>query len=137
MNLEKLWDKQTELIQFMRDSEYSKNYIGKLNREIEWLLAHAEKEGIASYEQACEVRLRGKTDQVGREYRCFYGLLMRFNLYDMLPRGKTGISLVKQGNYSLLSPNFKDLVDCCLASAKSRRVSDETAQGLTSRASAF
>lgn len=137
MDLEKLRNKQTELIQYMRGSEYSKYYIGKLNREIKWLFAHAEKDGIVSYEQACEVRSRGKTDQMRREYRCFYGLLMRFDLYDMLPCGETGIPLVKQGNYPLLRPNFKELVDYCLASAKSRGVSDETAQGLASRASAF
>mgnify|MGYP001085263220 CR=1 FL=1 len=68
MNLRKSRDKQNELIQYMRDNEYSKWYIGKVNREIEWLLAHAEKEGIVSYEQACEVRIRSKPDRVYRVY---------------------------------------------------------------------
>ena len=137
MDLEKLRDKRTELIQYMKDNGYSKNYIGKLNREIEWLLAHAGKEGFVSYERACEIRLQDKTDRVQREYRCFYGLLMRYDLYDMVPCGETSMPLVKQGNYPLLCPNFKEIVDYCLSSAKSRGVSDGTAKGLASRMSAF
>ncbi len=137
MDLEKLRDKQTELIQHMRDSGYSKGYVGKVNQEIEWLLAHAEKEGIVSYKQACEVRVQSKSDGMQREYRCFYGLLMRFDLYGMFPCGETSIPLVKQGNYPLLSPKFKEMMDLCLASAKSRGVADGTAQGLVSRATAF
>ena len=137
MNLEKLRDKQTELIQYMRDNEDSKWYIGKVNREIEWLLAHAEKEGIVSYEQACEVRIRNKPDRVHRAYRCFYGILMRFDLYDMVPFGETSIPLVKQGSYPLLNLKFKEMVDYCQTSAKSRGVADGTVRGLTSRASAF
>ena len=137
MNLEKLRDKRTELIESMRGNGYSKWYISKVNKEIEWLLAHAEKEGIVSYQHACEFRLRNKTNRRRSEYRCLYGLLMRFDLYDMVPCGETGIRLVKSGNYPLLCPKFKEMMDYCLSSAKSRGVSNGTARGLVSRASAF
>lgn len=76
---------------------------------------------------------RGRAENIGAAMDCSCGstFTTAFRV------GGGSFPLVKHGSYHSLSPEFKEIADYCMASAKSRGVCDRTAKGLVSRLSVF
>lgn len=138
MDVEKLCNNFADLVQHMQADGYSKSYINRIKREVDWLVRNKNKEGLYSYEDACNFRESNtKSPDMQRWYRLAYGILKRFESCNKYPDGRRKEPLIRRGAYTQLIPAFKEVVDCYERTAAKRGLKESTIKGNISHAACF
>jgi len=138
MNLEKLCNNHTDLIQHMRNDGYSEDYVRRLKTEINWLIKNKEKKKSQTYEDACCIReSHTKSSEMQRWYRLAYGILKRFDIYNEYPDRRRKEPLIKRGAYPQLNATFKEVIDLYKEVDRKRGLKERTIYGNASGGSCF
>lgn len=136
MSFEKLKLHSHELIQYMRDNEYSESYIQLLQSEINWIQKNSDS--FDSYESACLYREKGTASyDMKRRYRLFYGIMKRFDVDGVLPDYRRKEPLFKRGAYHKLCAVFQKIIDYYCEDAGLRNLKLQTINGNASGGSIF
>lgn len=120
MNVENLRNNYPKLISHMETAGYSNDYISRLRREIQRILAEADTKGWDCYNDVYRhykaIPLSpGKLEKK----RAYIGAIMEFDLHGNYPDGKWS-GLVERGAYPKLAPEFRSLIDYyCMTARKS------------------
>ena len=112
MNVQNLRDDSYKLIYYMENNGYSKNYVDKFKLEIKRILALADLEDCSCF---TDVYLKyTKTPHSTfylRQKRTIIGAIEQFVVHARYPDRRRRHELFKRGSYSLLSPEFKSVID--------------------------
>lgn len=112
MEMENLRDRQDELLSYMENGGYSKDYISKIRREIQRILTGSATKKCASYKQVYMNYLaKPRSSSFLRDKRTVISLIEQFDIYDRYPDGTRRRPIVERGAYPQLFFQFKELVD--------------------------
>lgn len=111
MNLENLKNNYSKLISHMESVGYSNDYIGRILREIQFILGEADTMNWNCYRDVCRYYEQIPLS-IGnlKKKQAFIGVIKEFDLYDKYPDGKWS-RLIERGAYSKLVPEFRSLID--------------------------
>lgn len=138
MDIKKLQETYPALLEYMNSNNYSKHYIRLLKTEINWIINNHESSMICSYEQACSIRSdQTSSYDMKRRYRLFYGLMKRFEEYNVFPDRRRKEPLIKRGSYHQLCPEFKNVIDTYRKADEARGLKEHTIYGNASGGSCF
>lgn len=138
MDLEKLCNNHTDLIQHMQNNGYSADYVRRLKTEINRLIKNKEKKKYHTYEDACCIReSHTKSSEMQRWYRLAYGILKRFDIYNEYPDRRRKEPLIKRGAYPQLNAIFKEVIDLYKEADRKRGLKEHTIYGNASGGSCF
>lgn len=137
MNVENLRNNHPKLISYMETAGYSNDYISRLRREIQWILAEADTRGWDCYNDVYRhyeaIPLSpGKLEKK----RAYIGAIMEFDLHGNYPDGKWS-GLVERGAYPKLAPEFKSLIDYYCMAARERGKKESSINTESKNVSAF
>jgi len=118
MDLEKLCANDYELLQHMRNNQYSDAYVKQVEWEIKWVRRNKDKYEFESYLDICNTRLSAGRKSIyseGRKYhlRSMYTLLQRFEENGEFPDRRMKEPLIQKRAYFQLTPAFKEIIDLC------------------------
>jgi len=111
MNVENLRNNHSKLISYMESAGYSNDYIGRILKEIQWILAEADTRhwdcysDVYRYYEAIPLSL-GNLEKK----QAIIGAIKEFDLHGKYPDGKWS-GLIERGAYSKLAPEFRSLID--------------------------
>ena len=112
MNIRNLQQTYPKLITFMKDYEYSRYYIKRLEQQIESILANADSNEWTSYSDVYKWYLGKSDSKQGLRHRLtFLGIIERFDLRGEFPDGRTRQKIKLRGFYQNLSLEFKGVID--------------------------
>lgn len=111
MNVENLRNNHPKLISYMQTAGYSNDYIGRLLKEIQWILAEADTRDWDCYSDVCRYyeAIPLTPGNLGKK-RAIIGAIREFDLHGNYPDGKWS-GLVERGAYPKLAPEFRSLID--------------------------
>lgn len=137
MNVENLRNNHPKLISYMETAGYSNDYISRLRREIQWILAEADTWGWDCYNDVYQhyeaIPLSpGKLEKK----RAYIGAIMEFDLHGNYPDGKWS-GLVERGAYPKLAPEFRSLIDYYCMAARERGKKESSINTESKNVSAF
>lgn len=111
MNVENLRNNYPKLISYVEAAGYSKDYIGRLQAEIQKILTEADTKDWACYS---DVYRDYETTPLSlgslEKKRAFIGIIKEFDLHGKYPDGKWS-GLMERGAYPKLAPEFRSLID--------------------------
>ena len=111
MNLENLRNNHPKLISYMETAGYSNDYIGRIQKEIQWILAEADTRDWDCYSDVYRYYEMIPLSPSNLEKKqAFIGAIREFDLHGKYPDGKWS-GLVERGAYSKLAPEFRLLID--------------------------
>ncbi len=125
MNVENLRNNHLKLISYMETAGYSNDYINRLRREIQWILAEAETRGWDCYNDVYRhYELIPLSSGNLEKKQAIIGAIMEFDLHGNYPDGKWS-GLVERGAYPKLVPEFRSLIDyyCMVARERGKKES--------------
>jgi integrase len=123
----------------MENDGYSREYVAKIRREINHILAKAAINNWKNYNDVYR-------DYIKRSYsgyslhmkRVILGLIERFEVHGTYPCRQTQVhQIVQRSKYHFLSDNFKAVIDYYRAVEKKRGIKDSTIYGNSSNAANF
>lgn len=137
MNLENLRNNHPKLISYMEAAGYSKDYIGRLQTEIQKILAEADTKDWACYRDVYQ-DYEATSLSVGsfEKKRAFIGAIMEFDLHGKYPDGKWS-GLFERGAYPKLVAEFRSLVDYHSTVERKRGKKDSSIHTESKNAAAF
>ena len=111
MNVENLRNNHPKLISYMEAVGYSKDYIGRLQTEIQKILAEVDTKNWACYSDVYQ-DYEATSLSIGslEKKRAFIGAIMEFDLHGKYPDGKWS-RLIERGAYPKLVTEFRSLID--------------------------
>ena len=111
MNVENLRNNHPKLIFYMEAAGYSKDYIGRLQKEIQKILVEADTKNWTCYSDVYQ-DFEATALSLGslEQKRAFIGAIMEFDLHGKYPDGKWS-GLVERGAYPKLAAEFRSLID--------------------------
>ena len=111
MNVENLRNNHPKLISYMEAAGYSKDYIGRLQKEIQKILAEADSKDWDCYSDVYKDYKATPLSlgSLGRK-RAFIGIIKEFDHNGKYPDGKWS-GLVERGAYPKLVAEFRSLID--------------------------
>jgi len=111
MNVENLRNNHPKLISYMEATGYSKDYIGRLQTEIQKILAEADTKNWGCYSDVYQ-DYEATPLSLGslEKKRAFIGAIKEFDLHGKYPDGKWS-GLVERGAYPKLVAEFRSLID--------------------------
>jgi integrase len=111
MNLENLRNNHPKLISYMKAAGYSKDYIFRLQTEIQKILAKADTKDWDCYSDVYQ-DYEATPLSIGslEKKRAFIGAIKEFDLHGKYPDGKWS-GLVERGAYPKLVAEFRSLID--------------------------
>ncbi|MDR1581129.1 MAG: hypothetical protein LBS35_12290, partial [Synergistaceae bacterium] len=112
MAITNLRGKYPDLISHMEEVGYSKDYISRVRREIEYVLQLTDSGAASSYIGVCsEYERIGITgDRLARRQKLL-ALIAQFDLEGRLPNGSRRQQLFKKGAYHKLCCEYKAVID--------------------------
>jgi len=138
MNVQNLRDNYPKLISCMENNGYSKAYVDRFKREIKKILALADSKDWSCYTDVyLEYTKTPHSPDYLRDKRTLIGGIEQFDVYGRYPDGKRRHELFKRGAYSLLSPEFKSVIDYYCEAEKKRGKKVTTIYTESSNASTF
>jgi hypothetical protein len=112
MDMQNLRETHPKLIAYMEGHGYNREYITRLNREIDRVLSNANNGGWNSYADIYHSYAKKTvTKQFLRNRLTFLGIIERFDLRGEFPDGRTRQKVKERGKYQFLSSEFKSIVD--------------------------
>ena len=112
MNMEKLKSRYPELIANMEERCYSHDYIGRLEREIQTILANASSNNWQSYGDIYRGYVANGMSKGALHHRLArLGIIERFDERGEFPDGRTRQKIVMHGKEQYLSEEFKRIVE--------------------------
>lgn len=111
MNVEYLRNNHPKLISYMEAAGYSKDYIGRLQKEIQKILAGADSKDWDCYSDVYK-DYKATPLSLGslEKKRAFIGAIKEFDLHGKYPDGKWS-GLFERGAYPKLVAEFRSLID--------------------------
>jgi len=111
MNVQNLRDNYPKLISHMKNEGYSKTHVDSFKREIEKILA-ANSKGWSCYTDVyLEYTKKSLSPHTLRNKRTIIGAIEQFDVHGRYPDRRCRHELFERGSYSLLSPEFKSVID--------------------------
>ena len=111
MDIIKLENSFTKLIDYMESNGYSKQYIEHMTAEFNWLVKNKDK-GYKCYLDALKERLSNTSNSYAVHRRSFFGIFQKFEEQGIYPDGKNSNPLSERDAYRKLNSTFKAVVDC-------------------------
>jgi len=138
MNVQNLRDNYPKLISCMENNGYSKAYVARFKVEIKKILALADSKNWSCYTDVYleYARILNSHDYL-RNKRTIIGAIEQFDVHEKYPDGSRRHELFKRGAYSLLSPEFKAVIDYYCEAEKKRGKKITTIYTESSNASTF
>ena len=125
MNIANLQDKYPELLLSMENAGYSKDYMGRVQREIKHLLSLAKSSTLLSYADVYRKYERdGVTANTLARKRGLLVLIEQFDLYGQLPNGIRRKPLFPKGAYHHLCAEYKAVIDYYIDAEKKRGIKE-------------
>jgi integrase len=139
MNIQNLRETYPALIAHMEECEYNRNYIERLEQQINTILSNTETYGCTSYSDIYRYYESITDSKESLRYRLtLLGVIERFDLRGEFPDGRTRQKVKIRGKYQYLSPEFKSVIDAYHEAEARRKVKkDQTIYGETSNAASF
>lgn len=137
MNVENLRNNYPKLISYMEAAGYSNDYIGRIRREIQWILTEVGSNGWNCYSDVYryyETISLSPGNLVKK--RAILGIIYDFDLHCKYPDGKWS-GLVERGAYPKLAPEFRSLIDYYCIAAQERGKKESSINTESKNASAF
>lgn len=111
MNVENLRNNHPKLTSYMEAAGYSKDYIGRLQSEIQKILTEVETKDWDCYSDVYRDYEATPLSPASLEKkRAFIGAIKEFDLYGKYPDGKWS-GLAERGAYPKLAAEFRSLID--------------------------
>ncbi|CAA7600834.1 Phage integrase family [Acididesulfobacillus acetoxydans] len=111
MNVEYLRNNHPKLISYMEAAGYSKDYIGRLQKEIQKILAEADSKDWDCYSDVYkDYKATPLSPGSLEKRRAFIGAIKEFDLNGKYPDGKWS-GLLERGAYPKLVAEFRSLID--------------------------
>jgi integrase len=138
MAIIKLREKYPDLISFMEEAGYSKDYIGRVRREIEHVLELSDVGTVSSYADVYREYERGGVsgDRLIRR-RNLLALIEQFDIYGQPPNGTKRRQLFPKCAYPQLCAEYREVIDCYVEVEKKRGKKDGTIEGESRIGAAF
>lgn len=138
MNVQNLRDNYPKLISFMETNGYSKTYVNRFKREIKKILALADSEDWSCYTDVYQeyAKIPYSPDYL-RDKRTIIGAIEQFDVHCRYPDGRRRHELFERGAYSLLSPEFKSVIEYYREAEKKRGKKATTIYSESHNASTF
>jgi len=112
MNVQNLKNRYPELITYMKDDGYSKDYIDRVRREIEKVIANVNSSNWQSYEDIYhDYAKQGKSKAALKHRLASLGVIERFDVSGEFPDGRTRQRIVTNSKEQYLSIEFKRIID--------------------------
>lgn len=113
MNVKNLQNNYPKLISYMENNDYSKRYVEEIKREIEKILSAINSKKASSYPDIyLEYTKTSHSPSCLRNKRTIIGIIEQFDVHGRYPS--------KRGAYSLLSHEFKSVIDYYCEAEKKR-----------------
>lgn len=137
MNVENLRNNHPKLISYMEAAGYSKDHIGRLQKEIQKILAEAGSKDWDCYSDVYKDYKATPLSlgSLGRK-RAFIGIIKEFDLNGKYPDGKWS-GLVERGAYPKLVAEFRSLIDYHSTVEKKRGKKESSIRTESQNAAAF
>ncbi len=137
MNVENLRNNHPKLISYMEATGYSKDYIGRLQTEIQKILAEADTKDWDCYNDVYQ-DYEATALSLGslEKKRAFIGAIKEFDLHGKYPDGKWS-GLVERGAYLKLVAEFRSLIDYYCMAAQERGKKESSINTESKNVSAF
>ena len=112
MNMQRLRERQSELIANMKGRGYSVDYIDRLKREIDTILSNADGNNWQSYGDIYSGYVKQGMTKAALQHRLArLGIIERFAERGEFPDGKTRQKIVTRGKEQYLLPELKSIID--------------------------
>ena len=112
MNLQNLSERHPELIAYMKDNGYSNDYVERVKREINKIIANADRNGWQSYVDIYRDYANQGASKAALSHKlASLGIIERFDVSGELPDGRTRQRIITQGQEQYLLPEFKHIID--------------------------
>ena len=138
MNVQNLRDNYPKLISCMETNGYSKTYVARFKREIKKILLTVNSKQWSCYRDVyLEYTKTSSSPDYLREKRTIIGAIEQFDVHGRYPDGRRRHKLFKRGAYTLLSEEFKSIIDHYYETEKKRGKKDSTIYTESHNASTF
>jgi len=128
MNIENLRNTHPEMLSKMKEAGYSDDYVGRIRKEIMWILTESEMHNWQSYGDIYHYyeKLLNKCEALGKKH-AILGAIERFDYHGKIPNNKwTNLNHKSRGAYPKLNIEFRKLLDYYTASALERGKKEST-----------
>jgi integrase len=127
-----------ELLAYVSEEGYTESYIQCLRQDIKWILKNEGSNSWQSYPDIYHDRVcKSESELYKKNHKIAFGAIQQFDLYGEYPNRRVKNCLIKRGAYHQLIPEYKELVDHYIASAKQSGLKEKTIKGNVSGASCF
>jgi len=138
MNVQNLRDNYPKLISYLENNSYSKTYVDRFKREIKKILVLADSEDWSCYTDVyLEYTKTPHSPDYLRNKRTIIGAIEQFDVHGRYPDGRRRHELFERGAYSLLSSEFKSVIDYYCEAEKKRGKKFTTIYTESNNASTF
>jgi integrase len=138
MNVQNLRDNYPKLISHMENNGYSKTYVDRFKREIKKILVLAGSKEWSCYTDVyLEYTKTPHSPDYLRDKRTIIGAIEQFDVHGRFPNGRRRHELFERGAYSLLSPEFKSVIEYYREAEKKRGKKATTIYSESHNASTF
>ncbi|MDR0575587.1 MAG: tyrosine-type recombinase/integrase [Tannerella sp.] len=125
MDVSNLQQNHPVFIGYLQENGYSRGYIGEILTDIRQVLSEANSPNIKSYEEYFEfIHTKFSSKATLHHKYKIIGKIKLFDLYGILPKCDRRSGFLKPEKYSILSSEYKRVIEDFITSAKSRGVSD-------------
>jgi len=122
----------------MADNGYSKDYLHRLNAEINRILSAANSKNWQSYADIYTEYVEAPLSPTRlRRKRCLLGIIEHFDVRGQYPNGRRRHKIVEHSKYHQLNQEFRSAIDWYRASAKEHGIKDSTIYGVSCTAASF
>lgn len=137
MNVENLRNNHPKLISYMEAAGYSKDYIGRLQSEIQKILTETNTKDWDCYSDVYRDYEATRLSPASLEKKCaFIGAIKEFDLNGKYPDGKWS-GLAERGSYPKLSAEFRSLIDYHSTAERKRGKKESSIRTESQNAAAF
>lgn len=138
MDISNLSKNHNELIEHLKNNDYSRRYIEDVERAIAKLIAFVHAGEIVSYDDAirhCESP--NLTHNAIRSRKRILRVIMNYDVYGHKPDGSKKFTCSLSGRYNELCPAYAAIVDCYATRAKADGLKDKSIRIRTDAAMLF
>jgi integrase len=137
MNVENLRNNHPKLISYMEAAGYSKDYIGRLQSEIQKILTEADTKDWHCYSDVYrDYKAIPLSPDSLEKKRAFIGAIKEFDLHGKYPDGKWS-GLVERGAYPKLAAEFRLLIDYYSTAERKRGKKESSIRTESQNAASF
>ena len=138
MDFTHLQEHYHELLDYLQEDGYTKEYIRRVRESIKWILKNGEGGSWQSYVDAYHDRVsRSGSELYKKNQREAFGAIQQFDLFGEFPNRRAKNCFIKRGAYHQLIPEFKEMIDHYRLSAEKDGLEESTIKGYVSLKSCF